>query len=74
MTWYSHWVAITPGNNVGQQILSRYPLQSTGARYLSFGRSVTQVTVNYWRPYNQLLLHAPFFRVERHGGRRSCRR
>lgn len=45
VTWYSHWVAITPGNNVGQQILSRYPLQSTGARYLSFGRSVAQVTV-----------------------------
>ena len=45
-TWYTHWVAISPGNNVGQQILSRYPLQSTGARYLSFGRSVAQVTVN----------------------------
>ena len=45
VTWYSHWVAITPGNNVGQQILSRYPLQSTNLRYLSFGRSVAQVTV-----------------------------
>jgi endonuclease/exonuclease/phosphatase family metal-dependent hydrolase len=46
ITWYSHWVAITPGNNVGQQILSRYPLQSTNLRYLSFGRSVAQVTVS----------------------------
>ena len=44
-TWYSYWVAITPGNNVGQQILSRYPIQSTNLRYLSFGRSVAQVTV-----------------------------
>lgn len=46
ITWYSQWVAITPGNNVGQQILSRYPFQSTNLRYLSFGRSVAQVTVN----------------------------
>ena len=46
VTWYSHWVAITPGNNVGQQILSRYPILSTGALYLSFGRSVAQATVN----------------------------
>ena len=46
LTWYSHWVAITPGNTVGQQILSRYPLLSTSAKYLSFGRSVTQVTVS----------------------------
>src|SRR5829696_1019316 len=45
VTWYSHWVAISPGNNVGQQILSRYPLQSINVRYLSFGRSVAQVTV-----------------------------
>ena len=46
VTWYSHWVAISPGNNVGQQILSRYPLVNTGARYLSFGRSVAQVMVS----------------------------
>lgn len=46
VTWYSHWVAIKPGDGVGQQILSRYPFVSTGGRYLSFGRSVTQVTVS----------------------------
>ena len=46
VTWYSYWVAITPGNNVGQQILSRRPFSSTNARYLSFGRSVAQVTVS----------------------------
>ena len=46
VTWYSHWVPITPGNNVGQQILSRYPLSSTDSLYMSFGRSATQVTVN----------------------------
>ena len=46
VTWYTHWVAISAGNNVGQQILSRHPITSTGARYLSFGRSVTQATVN----------------------------
>ena len=46
VTWHSHWVPITPGNTVGQQILSRHPITSTGSRYLSFGRSVTQVTVS----------------------------
>jgi len=46
VTWYSHWVPITPGNNVGQQILSRYPLVSTGSLYMSFGRSVTQAGVS----------------------------
>ena len=46
ITWFSHWVAITPGNSVGQQILSRYPFVSTSSRYLSFGRSVAQATVN----------------------------
>jgi len=46
VTWYSHWVPITPGNSVGQQILSRYPLASTSSLYLSFGRSVAQVTVS----------------------------
>jgi endonuclease/exonuclease/phosphatase family metal-dependent hydrolase len=46
VTWYSHWVAIKPGDGVGQQILSRYPFVSTGALYLSFSRSVTKVTVS----------------------------
>ena len=46
VTWYSQWVAITPGNTVGQQILSRYPLLSTNLFYLDFGRSVAQVTVS----------------------------
>ena len=45
-TWYSHWVPISPGNTVGQQILSRYPLLSTGSLFLSFTRSVTKVTVS----------------------------
>jgi endonuclease/exonuclease/phosphatase family metal-dependent hydrolase len=46
VTWYSHWVAISSGNNVGQQILSRYPLLSKGTLYLSFTRSVAQVTLS----------------------------
>ena len=46
VTWYSHWVAISSGNNVGQQILSRYPFVSTDLQYLSFTRSVAQVTVS----------------------------
>ncbi|HEX7772559.1 MAG TPA: PKD domain-containing protein, partial [Pyrinomonadaceae bacterium] len=46
VTWYSHWVPITPGNNVGEQILSRYPLLSTGSLYMSFGRSVAQARVS----------------------------
>ena len=46
VTWYSHWVAIKPGDGVGQQILSRHPIASTGALYLSFSRSVTRVTVS----------------------------
>ena len=46
VAWYSYWVAITPGNNVGQQILSRYPILSTSALYMSFGRSVAQARVS----------------------------
>jgi len=46
VTWYSHWVAISPGNTVGEQILSRYPFVSTDLRYLSFTRSAAQVTVS----------------------------
>jgi endonuclease/exonuclease/phosphatase family metal-dependent hydrolase len=46
VTWYSHWVPITPGNTVGQQILSRYPLLSTSSLYMSFGRSVAQARVS----------------------------
>lgn len=45
-TWYSYWVAITAGNNVGQQVLSRYPFVSSSSLYMSFGRSVARVTVN----------------------------
>ena len=46
VTWYSYWVPITPGDGVGQQILSRHPIAATGSRYLSFGRSVTRVQVS----------------------------
>jgi endonuclease/exonuclease/phosphatase family metal-dependent hydrolase len=46
VTWYSYWVPISPGNSVGQQILSRYPLLSSGSLYLSFTRSVARVTVS----------------------------
>lgn len=45
VTWYSFWVAISPGNSVGQQVLSRFPFQTTNLQYLSFTRSVGQVTV-----------------------------
>lgn len=46
VTWHSHWFAIKPGDGVGQQILSRFPFVRTGGTYLSFGRSVAQVTVS----------------------------
>jgi len=46
VTWYTHWVAISPGNSVGQEILSRYPFVSTNLLYLSYTRSIAQVTVN----------------------------
>ena len=46
VTWYTHWLAIQPGDSVGQQILSRHPIVSTGGLYLSFGRSVAQVKVS----------------------------
>jgi hypothetical protein len=46
ITWYSYWVAITPGNTVGQQILSRFPFANNNALYMSFGRSVAQGAVN----------------------------
>ena len=46
VTWYSHWVPISPGNTVGQQILSRHPLVSTGSLYMTYTRSVTQVRVS----------------------------
>jgi endonuclease/exonuclease/phosphatase family metal-dependent hydrolase len=46
VTWNYHWVAITPGDSVGQQILTKHPIVSRGTRYLSFGRSVAQATVS----------------------------
>jgi endonuclease/exonuclease/phosphatase family metal-dependent hydrolase len=59
--WYSYWVAITPGNNVGQQVLSRYPLLGTNALYMSFGRSAAQVRVSIGgRTINFVSTHLSF--------------
>lgn len=61
VTWFSHWVPITPGNTVGQQILSRYPFTTTNSLFMSFGRSVAQVTVNIGgRTINLFSTHLSF--------------
>lgn len=45
-TWYSHFVPKGPGVNEGNLILSTYSFSSTNSRFLSYTRSVAQVTVN----------------------------
>jgi endonuclease/exonuclease/phosphatase family metal-dependent hydrolase len=45
-TWYSHFVPKAPGIAEGNLILSRYSFSTVGSRYLSYQRSVAQVTVN----------------------------
>ena len=45
-TWYYHFIAKAPGIPEGNLILSKYSFVSTSSRYLSYERSVAQVTVN----------------------------
>ena len=45
-TWYSHFVPKGPGVGEGNLILSKYSFSSTGSRFLSYTRSVAQVTIN----------------------------
>lgn len=45
-TWYWHFIAKAPGIQEGNLILSKYSFSSKSSRYLSYERSVAQVTVN----------------------------
>lgn len=45
-TWSSFWVPKAPGINEGNLILSKYTFISTGSKYLSYTRSVAQVTIS----------------------------
>jgi len=44
--WNFYFTAITPGNNVGQCILTRWPVLSTNSFYMDGSRSVAQATIN----------------------------
>ena len=44
--WYYHFVAKAPGIPEGNLILSKYSFSSASSRYLSYERSIGQVTVN----------------------------
>jgi len=44
-SWYSHFVAKYPNCPEGNLIVSKYSFASVGSRYLSYNRSVAQVTV-----------------------------
>jgi endonuclease/exonuclease/phosphatase family metal-dependent hydrolase len=46
LTWYWHFIDKAPGIQEGNLILSKYPFSSKSTRYLSYERSVAQVTVN----------------------------
>ena len=45
-TWYSHFVPKAPGINEGNLVLSRYNFVSVNSRFLSYQRSIAQVTIN----------------------------
>ena len=45
-TWYSHWVPKFVGCAEGNLILSKFAFQSVNSRFLSYNRSVAQVTIN----------------------------
>ena len=45
-TWYSHFVPKAPGINEGNLVLSRYNFVSVNGTYLSYQRSIAQVTIN----------------------------
>src|SRR3712207_9043070 len=44
-TWYWAFVGKTSTDYEGNLIISKYPLQSTSHRYLSYSRSVLQATI-----------------------------
>jgi len=44
--WFTHFVPKAPGINEGNLILSSYSLNATGSKYLSYTRSIAQVTIN----------------------------
>ena len=45
-TWYSQFIPKYVGTTEGNLILSKYPLLSSGGRYLSYSRSVAQATIS----------------------------
>ena len=45
-TWNSHFVPKAPGISEGNLVLSKYAFASVSSRYLSYTRSIAQVTVN----------------------------
>lgn len=45
-TWFSHFVPKAPGINEGNLILSTRSFNATGSKYLSYTRSIAQVTIN----------------------------
>ncbi|HUK89426.1 MAG TPA: endonuclease/exonuclease/phosphatase family protein [Blastocatellia bacterium] len=46
VTWNVFYVLISPGNNVGQAILTKWPIVGASSDYLDFGRSVGEATIN----------------------------
>src|ERR1043165_356343 len=45
-TWFTHFVPKAPGINEGNLILSTHSFSATGSKYLSYTRSIAQVTIN----------------------------
>jgi endonuclease/exonuclease/phosphatase family metal-dependent hydrolase len=45
-TWFWHFIQKYDGTTEGNLVLSKYSFSSTGGRYLSYQRSVAQVTIN----------------------------
>jgi endonuclease/exonuclease/phosphatase family metal-dependent hydrolase len=44
--WFTHFVPKAPGINEGNLIISSRSLNATGSKYLSYTRSIAQVTIN----------------------------
>jgi len=44
--WFTHFVPKAPGINEGNLILSTYSFSATDSKYLSYTRSIAQVTIN----------------------------
>ena len=44
--WFTHFVPKAPGINEGNLVLSTYSFNATGSKYLSYTRSIAQVTIN----------------------------